>query len=288
MNNNKITVTFLGTSATPSTPILFCHCEFCTSARTIGGKNLRKKTSLMINDDLLIDLGPDVPISILGLNLNLNNLKTCLQTHAHADHFDSELLISRHPKYGSVVINNLIFAGSKGTLSVIDCKVAKYGYGSIFDKKLQKILKIKIQEIKPFESYLINGYQIIGYPANHDINNEALIYLIKKNDISIFYGTDTSIFLDSVWHSIIERKKTFDIVILDHTYGIGFDSTDHLATSDFINLIRRLKDENIVTMNSHVYATHISHEGMKEHDEFNKFALENGYELAYDGLIVII
>jgi phosphoribosyl 1,2-cyclic phosphate phosphodiesterase len=47
---------FLGTAAAEGFPGLFCNCASCREARALGGKNLRMRSSLLINEDLLIDL----------------------------------------------------------------------------------------------------------------------------------------------------------------------------------------------------------------------------------------
>ena len=37
-------------------PLAFCGCEYCSKARELGGKNIRKRASILINDEMLIDL----------------------------------------------------------------------------------------------------------------------------------------------------------------------------------------------------------------------------------------
>ena len=49
--------TFLGTSAANAYPEAFCRCVNCERARVLGGPSLRKRSALLVNDDLLIDLG---------------------------------------------------------------------------------------------------------------------------------------------------------------------------------------------------------------------------------------
>ncbi len=64
-------ITFLGTAAAPSMPIPFCTCQVCADARRVGGKNLRRRSSLMINDDLLVDIGPDIATASFEYGLSL-------------------------------------------------------------------------------------------------------------------------------------------------------------------------------------------------------------------------
>lgn len=49
-------ITFLGTSAAPGIPLTFCECNTCDHARIHKGKNIRKRASYVINNDLLVDL----------------------------------------------------------------------------------------------------------------------------------------------------------------------------------------------------------------------------------------
>ena len=53
-------LTFLGTAAANAFPEAFCKCANCARARALGGPSLRKRSAALINNDLLIDLGPDI------------------------------------------------------------------------------------------------------------------------------------------------------------------------------------------------------------------------------------
>lgn len=53
-------ITFLGTAASAGFPNAFCGCENCEAARSLGGPCLRKRCLVLLNTDLLIDLGPDL------------------------------------------------------------------------------------------------------------------------------------------------------------------------------------------------------------------------------------
>ena len=82
----KMIVTFLGTAAANAYPEAFCRCDNCERARTLGGPSLRKRSAALINDDLLIDLGPDIMTASFMHGRPLSRVRYCLQTHAHADH----------------------------------------------------------------------------------------------------------------------------------------------------------------------------------------------------------
>jgi phosphoribosyl 1,2-cyclic phosphate phosphodiesterase len=109
-------ITFLGTSAANGFPEAFCKCQNCAGARVLGGTSLRKRSAALINDDLLIDLGPDIMAGSQMYANSLDDVQYCLQTHPHADHLDLSHLLSRSPGYGVVGTLVLNFYASRETL----------------------------------------------------------------------------------------------------------------------------------------------------------------------------
>ncbi|MCY3713428.1 MAG: MBL fold metallo-hydrolase [Gemmatimonadetes bacterium] len=280
-------VTFLGTAAAPSMPIPFCTCRVCMDARRIGGKNLRRRSSLVINDDLLVDIGPDIATASFQHRISLAGIGLCLQTHPHADHLDIGFILARHAEYGTTVSGDMLLAGSDETLHAIDALVRQQtAYGSLFDPKALSALKLKILPLTPFEGYHIGDYRIVAYPANHGNDQGFILYSIVRGDHAVFYGTDTSVLSEEVWEHLQRARNRFDVVMLDHTYGIGFESrpSDHLASKDVATHADRFRENGLLKDGGVVYATHLSHEGNLEHDELDEYAREHGYRVAFDGL----
>ena len=284
-------VTFLGTAAAPSMPIPFCICHVCTDARRVGGKNLRRRSSIIINDDLLVDIGPDLATASFEHNVSLANVSICLQTHAHEDHLDAEFIISRHTEYGTLVSNDLLFVGSGETLRIVDEIVCRrYEYGSIFDADTQAALKMNVLSVAPYEACTVGNYRITGYPANHAMDQASLLYSIKQGNLAVFYGTDTSVLSEEIWERLLFHRTRYDLIILDHTYGIGLDShpEDHLGARDVVAHTDRFRESGLLKDSGLVYATHISHEGNLEHDELDEYAGKHGYRVAFDGLRLVL
>ena len=91
---------------------------------------------------------------------------------------------------------------------------------------------------------------------------------------------------DKAWD--ILKSFRLDLVILDQTYGAGFNAGGHLDAGQVVDIIKRMKEERIIDENSLVYATHISHEGNDIHDIMEELAVKNGYHIAFDGLEMVI
>jgi phosphoribosyl 1,2-cyclic phosphodiesterase len=280
-------ITFLGTAAANAFPEAFCSCKNCKQARSLGGKSLRKRSSALINDDLLIDLGPDIMSAAAMHGCPLTRVRYCLQTHAHADHLDASHLLSRSPGYGVIGAPKLHFYASAGSIRVIerllkrDC--APHG---VLALETEERLNLKFHQIEALQSFCVGGYQVTTFPANHDPEVNSLLYAIQSENRTIFYGTDTAVFLDETWRGFHQFQLKFDIVILDHTYGPDEPGSDHLSAHQVVEHLDRMRAEGLLTKEARAFATHIAHEGNPAHPELVEFAAKHGYEIAYDGLTV--
>lgn len=68
-------IKILGTCAAEGWPALFCNCSSCQKARQLGGKNIRTRSSLQIDDLLKIDLPPDTLVHSYKYNMKLHKLR---------------------------------------------------------------------------------------------------------------------------------------------------------------------------------------------------------------------
>ena len=79
-------IKFLGTSAAEGVPAAFCNCELCKRAKEKGGRDIRTRSQILINDDTLFDFPMDTYMHMLRYKLDLSAIKRVLITHAHMDH----------------------------------------------------------------------------------------------------------------------------------------------------------------------------------------------------------
>lgn len=282
-------VTFLGTAAANAFPEAFCKCRNCEEARLLGGPSLRKRSALLVNDDLLIDLGPDIMSASHMHGCSLKGVRYCLQTHPHADHLDLSHLLSRSPDYGVVGAPVLNFYASRETLEraaeTFERDLAGY---SLLCRKAEKSLNCKIHQIEPSQRFVVGPYSVMAFPANHAPGMGAMLYSIEANGRAIFYGTHTASLFEQTWQAFSGHKMRFDAVILDHTYGPEQTGTDHLSALQVVERASRMHAEGVLGSHSRVFATHIAHEGNPGHPSLAAFAKEHGYEVAYDGLALTV
>jgi phosphoribosyl 1,2-cyclic phosphate phosphodiesterase len=280
-------VTFLGTAAANAYPEAFCRCGNCERARQLGGPSLRKRSAALINDDLLIDLGPDIMTAAFLHGRPLTRVRYCLQTHAHADHLDTSHFLSRSPGYGVVGAPRLHFYASRATLQRAgqllerDCAPANF-----LDPELGERLNLEIHPIEALQSFRAGPYQVTAFPANHDPTVDPLLYAVEAGGRRLFYGADTATLPEETWQAFHRHKLRFDVVILDHTYGPEEAGSDHLSAYQFVEHVARMREEGLLAGGARALATHIAHEGNPVHPELTEFAARHGYEVAFDGLAV--
>jgi len=280
-------ITFLGTAAANAYPEAFCQCNNCEGARALGGPSLRKRSAALINDDLLIDLGPDIMTASFLHGRSLARVRFCLQTHAHADHLDPSHFLSRSPEYGVVNAPRLHFYASTATAQraawLLERDVAP---ASLLDPEAGERLNLEIHQIEALQSFTIGPYQVTAFPANHDPTVDPLLYAVEMDGHRIFYGTDTATLPEETWQAFHRHKLRFNVVILDHTYGPDEQGSDHLSARQFIEHVARMREEGLLAEKARAFATHLAHAGIPVHPELADYAARHGYEVAYDGLRV--
>ena len=280
-------IKFLGTASAHSSPLPFCNCKMCIASRKSGGKDLRKRSSLLVNDDLLIDMGPDFMSSSFIHGVDTSNIRYLLQTHSHSDHFSASHLITRIAEYASEDVKPLSLYASPLCIQNMSEQLGKEEYGAnLFEKKWLDKLVLDVNEVNYCEEYQCGYYSVTAFNANHDDKNGSSIYLISDNSCKLFYGLDTNGITEEIFNYIEEKNIYFDIVVLDHTYGCDVKANDHLTVNRFIETLKEMRKRNIIVPNTKIFASHISHEGNLIHDEFEMFAEKHGYSVAFDGLVI--
>jgi len=276
-------IIFLGTAAATSFPLTFCRCKNCEDARKFKGKSIRKRSSLLIDDTILIDMGPDFVTALNMYNKDITKIKYLLQTHPHSDHFDAGHFVTRWTEYATVNAPHLDIVASEKCFNKMSEMIKNNEDIDIFNEDWQKDLNISLVNIEHSQSIKFEDYTITAVESLHDVNQGSLLYLIEKDNKKFLYATDTVLFSSKALDLL--KNKDLDCLILDHTYGDVLNSEGHLNKKQFLEEIEKLKQIKAISNKTKILATHISHEGCPYHEKMEH--LTNGlYEIAYDGLII--
>jgi phosphoribosyl 1,2-cyclic phosphate phosphodiesterase len=280
-------LTFLGTAASEGFPNAFCDCENCTAARQASGPSLRKRSSALINRDLLIDLGPDLMAAAQQHGVSLAQIAYCLQTHEHEDHLDPSHFGSRSQFCGVYGTPRLHYYASQGAFDKAARQLGRaQTVAGLLDEELADKLNLAPHVIEPFQRVQVGPYDVLSVKANHAAPLMTMLYVIGQGERTLFYGTDTSEMGEETWQALAEFGRPFNAVVLDHTFGFKGRSGGHMNAEQFLEQVARLRQENLLAADARIYATHIGHHSNPAHPMLEAYAQQNGYLVAYDGLVV--
>lgn len=283
-------LTVLGTAAATSVPLGFCRCQTCLAARQQGGKDIRRRSSLLINNDLLIDLGGDVVIASFTFGCDLTGVRYWLQTHAHADHFDPGHLIARTADYGAQAVQPMtLYASARSVAHMSNMLDEEQEGASLSDPALLREMALSVIPAQAGKPQKLGPYTIHAIPVAHDVSVGSVIFALTDGEHAVLYATDTPDFDDAVWAALHAASLRFDAVFLDHTIGGDSDRCPgHLNAAQVRCIAARLRAEGLLAPGGTIWATHISHEWNAPHETLSRQAAPHGYQIAYDGMTLTL
>ncbi len=275
-------ILFLGTSAATSVPLAFCRCAACRAGRENGGRDLRRRSSVLIDRQLLIDLGPDYMTSSFDCGFDSAGIRYLLQTHSHSDHFDAGHMITRIAEYATEELLPMTVAASRQCLEHMSEKLDREEHGAtLMEHSWRRRLRVETVEMEHGRRVKLGKYEIIPVESAHDAADGSLMYIIKSGNAAFFYACDTPAFTRRAWELLENLDFELNAAAIDQCYGPSARGGGHMCADEVADCVKRLGCKR-------VYATHISHEGTPPYEELEKWTLERGYMVAYDGLRINI
>lgn len=271
-------IQYLGTAAAEGWPALFCSCPLCQTARKEG--ILRTRTQSLIDGDLLIDFPPDSYVHALINGINLGEISTLLVTHSHMDHWFPTDFVHRH---------ELFAHDTKNVLHI-------YGNEAVHQSFLQalSIDRFKSHPVDDvIEFHVVHGgdrfragkWEIIAVPADHDKREECLVYILKKDGKTLFYGHDTGLNLsDEAW-TLLEQEH-FDLISLDATMGAGSMGGYHMGVEEAEQFAGKLEKLGAADKKTVKMINHFSHNGKMTNDQMCAWGKAHGFLVTMDGMEV--
>lgn len=251
-------VKFLGTSAGWPLPRLGCKCEICSSK---DPKDTRTRTQLLINEEILLDAGPDTYQHLS--REKIEKLEAILISHEHPDHI-----------MGLWDLSHLYGEGKKIPLYVT--QPVLNGIRKIFPPVYMGPIKpVIVKENRPFA---IGNAEITYFPVIHG-NVPAFGIKIKKDKI-FAYITDFNRILPSQHKTV---KYADHWAIDGSSLGKLGQGPGHISIQDGIEISQKLKVKN-------TYFVHIGHKtGTHEYLEgYLKEKAGPNFHIAFDGLEIDI
>ena len=257
-------ISFLGTGAADTPTILPQQYQNAFS------KEIRRNSSALVEDNLLIDCGPHTLSSLALIHADLSKITDLCVTHTHADHIDP------------ASVARLAAEGGKPLRIWCDS-----GAVSVFSE----IPNVEIHPLRAGKPVRVGEYSIIPPAANHLVENsdeQPLHYLVEAQGKRFFYGCDGA-WLRADSFLILQEHRPFDLMVFDATVGRedeGFRLGSHNSLAMLELLLPLLKRCQIVTEQTQPILSHMAITLHRPYEDIAAEMTPNGFAVAYDGLTV--
>jgi adenosylcobinamide kinase/adenosylcobinamide-phosphate guanylyltransferase len=241
-----VKVQLLGTGSADGWPNPWCQCASCNGARAAG--ELRQQTSVLIDDTLLLDCGPEAPRGAVRQGVSLAGVRLLLFGHAHPDHCGPQALMWRG--WSSQAGEPIEVIAPPAVIAA--CR-----------QWADPAATVTFTEIRAGDEIVRAGYVVKAHAARHagpEIGPAVLYDLTGPDGTRLLYAVDTAPLPDSQLPG--EPAHPYDVVLLEETFG---DATgeqavgDHHGLASFAATVGALRRRGVVTDASRVVAVHLGH-----------------------------
>ena len=285
-------IQYLGTAAAEGIPGIFCACPTCVEAREKGGRYVRTRSQLMLDDILLVDFGPDTYMHSLLYGIDLSRIAHVFITHAHMDHlYPLDFQMRRVGYSHNVAHDTLTVHGSPDIKETSEAVWAAQagGWQNVIESG-----RVAFDIMSPYEERKADGFTVTALPASHGTKN-PYVYLFEKEGKCFLMHNDSGYLKPEAMEWLRKNNKKFDLVSYECTHGgddcsIGYaGNIHHLGLPNALEERRRFIENGNYKDNTVDVITHFSHNGpFVGYGDMLKLAEREGIILAYDGMTVEI
>lgn len=242
-------------------------------------KEFRRFSSLLINDDLLIDPGPHIfdYAERNGLSHLFDSLKYIAVTHTHGDHFNVD---------------------SVKRLREISPSVILIGDGVLKERIVEKYPELSdLAAVTPplLKGESFGDYEITALPANHtahahgeDVTRHYYISE-KSSGKRLFYGTDSSWLTPDEWAFL--RGRRCDAMVFELTMG-DVRGDDRVFTHTNIRMLEimleTVRSQRAIEQGGRIYTTHMARTLHYDHATLTEQLRPLNVTPAHDGMKITI
>jgi len=270
---------FLGTAAAEGWPALFCECDGCKKAMKNGGKDIRHRCSYMIDNDTMVDFGPDTYAQCMTYGIDMAEIRRLLITHSHTDHYTPKELNWRSKGYSQVQHELDLYANQHALDMLPD----------VLHRPLNELQPWKLNPhlVEPGDCVECGDLRFTAIRADHaGPEQKPMNFIIERGGSAIFIGNDSGWWSDEAWEMLSRFK--LDIAVLECTYGVRFKEQriKHMGADCTVDARDEMLRRGILKSDAIVVATHFSHNCQDLHADLEAFFNPKGIQVAYDGLLL--
>jgi len=262
-------IRLLGTGAADGIPALFDSSEVSCRARREGGKDVRTRSSALVDGHLKLDFPPDIWTQAQRFALQPFDWTGLIFTHSHDDHFArNELQYALFPFTAEFAMPWPIYANSV----VIDRIHDRYPHWPL-----------ELHLTKSFCPFTHLDYTITPVRANHKLDEDAHNLLIQTGSQTLFYATDTGLPLAETME-FLEGWRV-DGLVIECTEGfIPTEYYGHLDLTQCVAVVNHFRERGILKDGAPVVTTHHAASGGASFDQLVNALTPHQIQAGYDGV----
>lgn len=230
-------VRLLGTGASNGWPDPWCGCASCAAATAQGV--LRGQTGVLVDDRLLLDLGPELPRAALRQGTSLAGVEGVLVTHVHEDHCAPAALMWRGWQAAPPPLELV------GPAAVVEACADRADPS------------VTLTTVVPGDRLRVAGHEVVVLPAAHggdDVGPPVLYDVTGADGARLLYATDTGVLPDEA--IALAAGRDYHAVLLElSTMGLP----THLDLETWPAQVDRLRACGAVGPRTEVVAVHLGH-----------------------------
>ena len=273
-------IRILGSAAAEAVPSLWCQCEVCRIARQNGGKDLRRRTSYLIDGDTMIDFGPDAFWQTWDAGVLWEDLKQIIFTHQHSDHCNPVELGWRRKGFSQNAPALTIYGSPE---------IRKYCNDIMSKTAMQNVeLWPDTTWVEPENGVPMQAYnmEIFSIPARHSAV-DARNYILTRDGKSLLIAHDSGFWTEDAWN-IAAAGRPVDCVIFDGTCALKFADVEdgHMGAEVGVRFRDELLKRGILKKDGLAIVNHFSHNGNSLQADLEAYFTPYGIEVGYDGKVI--
>lgn len=271
-------VFFLGTGAAEGFPALFSDGPINQEARRRGGKDLRTRSTLLIDDAVKIDLPPDTLAHVFRYpSISFARLQHLLFTHSHDDHFAVRELQYLSPNFAPDRQDPLHIYATDELIRKMYAEMAHF-----FEPA-----PLLFHAVVPFKEVKVGHLFVTPVTAHHKHDELCLNYIVRDGERSLLYAADTGWYDRPTWEFL--DGYPLDAAVVECGKGISSNGYDgHLSLDECFRFREKLLSGGGLEAGAPFLLTHICHTGLLLHEELSARCQPYGIEVAYDGLELLL
>lgn len=267
-------ITILGSAAAEAVPSLWCLCDVCRQARQNGGKDVRRRTCYLIDQDTMVDFGPDVFWQSVAFGIDWAQLKQIVFTHEHCDHCSPMEMGWRRKGFSQHALPLTIYGSPKIR-----------PYCEKMNPGVEKWPDTTFKVLENGKTTPAHDLEIYSIPASHSAP-DARNFILTRGGKSLLIAHDTGFWKEDGWQAA--EGHEVDAVIFDGTCALKFaDVADgHMGAAVGVRFRDELLKRGILKKDGLAIVNHFSHNGNSLHADLEAYFTPHGIEVGYDGKII--